>query len=297
MNIQTRHKTMLDHLMPMHLVFGPTSHIQHAGPTLRKLHPNAPLNGQRLLEVFEVMRPKNIVSLGDLFEFTGMKLHLRFRAAPHTQFKAVVAPYDDKSGGVLNLSFGIGVVDAVQNFGLTNADFAPNDLIIEMLYLVEAKSAAMEESHKLNSRLHAARLVAEEKAFSDALTGLRNRRALEQVMDVFLEQDVPFTLIHLDLDHFKAVNDTLGHGAGDAVLREVARILEAETRSDDVVARTGGDEFVLVLRNCVPAPKLEEIANRIIAHLEVPVMHEGHECKISGSMGSVQTKQRPMPRQ
>ena len=288
-------KTMMDHLMPMHLVFGPTGHIQHVGPTLRKLHPNAALVGARVFEVFEVIRPRNVAKIEDMFTATGMKLHLRFRDESRTEFKAVFAPNEDVGGGVLNLSFGIGVMDAIERFDLSNADFAANDLVIEMLYLVEAKSAAMEESHKLNNRLHSARLVAEEKAFSDPLTGLRNRRALDQVMQVFFDNDVAFTLMQIDLDFFKAVNDTYGHGAGDAVLKRVAQVLTLETRTDDIVARIGGDEFVIVFRKGLPDQKLVEVANRIIAQLEIPTEHEGNSCKISASIGTTHSESYSQP--
>ena len=84
---------------------------------------------------------------------------------------------------VVDLSFGNSVVNAVCEFSLTNTDFAPTDLTIEMLYLVGAKSAAMEASRKLNLRLKGAMIVAEEQAFADTLTGLKNRRAFKFIMD------------------------------------------------------------------------------------------------------------------
>ncbi len=80
---------------------------------------------------------------------------------------------------------------------------------------------------------------------SDPLTGLANRRALEAFMAQHAE--APGAVLVVDLDHFKRVNDEHGHGAGDAVLVELARRLERVTRSTDLVARTGGEEFVLVL--------------------------------------------------
>jgi len=295
MTVRFPHETAMDHLMPMHLIFGHTGHIEHLGPTLLKLTQGVDLIGARLLEVFEVSRPRNVSTISDLLGATGMKLHLVMRSDPKTSFKAVVAPNATSQGGILNLSFGIGVVDAVANYNLTSADFAPNDLVIEMLYLVEAKSAAMEESRKLNNRLQDARVIAEKEAQSDGLTGLYNRRALDKILDRFLDLDVPFTLMQLDLDFFKAVNDTMGHAAGDFVLGCVAKILIEETRSDDIVARTGGDEFVLLFRKCMPDIKLEEIAKRIITRLEEP-MHFGSDiCKISASMGSAKTDSYTIP--
>jgi len=90
-----------------------------------------------------------------------------------------------------------------------------------------------------------------EQAFRDPLTGLPNRRAwddaLRRRLDALDQHAQPLCLAILDLDHFKPVNDTQGHDAGDAVLRAVGRGLVASLRTDDFVARLGGDEFGLLL--------------------------------------------------
>ncbi len=286
---------LLDPLMPMHLTVAPTGHVLHVGPTLQKLRPEEALAGQRFLELFEVLRPRQVRSMADVFGIGGMKLHLRFRAEPRTQFKGIVVPLPEQGGAVINLSFGIGVVDAVAHYQLTNADFAPNDLTIEMLYLVEAKSAAMEESRRLNARLQGAMIAAEEKAYTDGLTGLKNRRALDYILDQLIARDMPFALTHLDLDFFKAVNDTLGHAAGDRVLEEVATILTEETRDDDTVARVGGDEFVILYHKAMTPALLEDRAMRIIRRLEIPVPFGDQLCQISGSAGSTVSARYEVP--
>jgi diguanylate cyclase (GGDEF)-like protein len=102
---------------------------------------------------------------------------------------------------------------------------------------------------ELGSRLAAARAVhdAERRAVVDPLTGLRNRRELERMLSrhASLEGPPPGALIYLDLDHFKALNDALGHAAGDAALRHVAGILEEAIRDTDLAARIGGEEFAI----------------------------------------------------
>ena len=133
-----------------------------------------------------------------------------------------------------------------------------------MLYLIEAKSAAMTESRKLNTRLQGAKIAAEEQAYTDTLTGLKNRRAMDHVLSKFIDVGEKFGLMQVDLDFFKAVNDTMGHAAGDHVLLEVAKILVEETRNDDLVARVGGDEFVLLFHKLTDLEQLNDIANRII---------------------------------
>jgi diguanylate cyclase (GGDEF)-like protein len=89
------------------------------------------------------------------------------------------------------------------------------------------------------------------QARKDSLTGLPNRFVFEERIDSLVEQAKrhghPLTLAALDLDHFKAVNDTMGHYAGDQVLKQVASVLQQEIRVTDVLVRMGGDEFLLVL--------------------------------------------------
>ena len=184
------------------------------------------------------------------------------------------------------MSFGFALVDAVGHYALTSADFAATDLTIEMLYLVEAKSAAMDESRALNSRLQGAKIAAEEQAFTDTLTGLKNRRALDHVMARLLAMGEVFSCMHVDLDYFKSINDTLGHAAGDHVLQVVAQVLVAETRAPDTIARVGGDEFVILVHDMDDADALEAIARRIIEKLEEPIPFQGHQCRISGSAGT-----------
>ncbi len=283
--------SMMDVLCPMHVVLDQTGHVTHAGPTLLKLFAETPLIGARFAELFEVKRPRGDGSMRAMTASAGGKMYLRIRNGARVDLKGVLVPLPPGSGpeggALVNLSFGISVVAAVREFGLTGSDFAPTDLAVEMLYLVEAKNAAMEASRTLNLRLQGAMIAAEEQAYTDTLTGLRNRRALDYVLDRQAEMEQDFALIHIDLDFFKAVNDTGGHPAGDHVLCEVARIMVEETRSDDTVARVGGDEFVLALKRLVDPEKVRDIATRVIARLEQPIVYAGQVFRISASAGSV----------
>lgn len=109
------------------------------------------------------------------------------------------------------------------------------------------------ELRVMNRRLEAAREELLQAAITDSLTGCHNRRFLEQVMDRELQRHrrftLPLSLLFIDIDRFKAVNDTLGHDAGDRVLQYVARFLKRHIREADYVFRWGGDEF-LVLISC-----------------------------------------------
>jgi diguanylate cyclase (GGDEF)-like protein/PAS domain S-box-containing protein len=110
-------------------------------------------------------------------------------------------------------------------------------------------------------------------AFHDPLTGLANRRRLEQALRHALEQaedsDGQVALLYLDLDGFKQVNDRGGHEAGDRVLREVAQRLRAGLRQADLVARVGGDEFVLLLPGC-GAGHADRVASKLRQNLRAP---------------------------
>jgi diguanylate cyclase (GGDEF)-like protein len=118
---------------------------------------------------------------------------------------------------------------------------------------------------ELGPRLAAARAVhdAEQRAVVDPLTGLRNRRELDRALAAYTaSRPAPATLLYLDLDHFKRLNDALGHPAGDAALKYVARLLEAAVRDGDLVARIGGEEFAVWLPR-TPLREGLEVAERI----------------------------------
>ena len=275
----------IDQLMPMHLCVSADGNIVSAGSTLAKLFAHTTMLGTSLFALFEIRRPGGVSGMAELTAHAGQRLYLGVIGCTLPALRAIVVPRAKGQGLLLNLSFGIGVIDAVRNHALTAADFAPTDLTVELMYLVEAKSAVMDELRNLNLRLQGAKLAAEEQALTDTLTGLRNRRALEIDLATLARQATPFCLMHIDLDYFKAVNDTLGHAAGDHVLREVAKVLCAETRHGDTVARVGGDEFVVVLPALADAVILHQIALRIINRLCVPMEFDGQTCRIAGSIG------------
>lgn len=277
---------LLDVLCPMHLTIDENGVIGHVGPTIQKLRPKTNFVGVQFMDAFAVMRPRGIDTIAQLWEARHLKLHLEMEGAPPARLKGVLVP-DGQGAGIVNLSFGISILNGVRDYALTNADFAATDLAIEMLYLVEAKSAAMEASRKLNLRLQGAKNVAEEQAYTDTLTGLKNRRALDVLLEQLLAANAAFAVMHIDLDYFKTVNDTLGHAAGDHVLQVVAQVMIEETRGTDTVARVGGDEFTVILPNVSDIDVLERVGRRIIDRIEVPIPFNNALCEISASIGTV----------
>jgi diguanylate cyclase (GGDEF)-like protein/PAS domain S-box-containing protein len=126
------------------------------------------------------------------------------------------------------------------------------------------------------------------QALHDSLTGLPNRSLL---IDRLLHglagsrrRGLQLGVIFLDVDHFKAVNDSLGHGSGDDLLREAASRIAAAIRSDDTVARFGGDEFVIVCDD-ISAIETEEIAERVLETLSRPCLIGGQEMTVTASLG------------
>ncbi|WP_299965733.1 GGDEF domain-containing protein [uncultured Roseobacter sp.] len=289
MDAQTPLRDMLDVLCPMNVIVDADGAICNVGPTALRIFGGYSPVKKSFFDVFEVARPRDITCTQSLRAAAGRKLHLHLHASQKRALKAVAVPGPGPDEITVNLSFGISVIDAVRAHALTAADFAPTDLAIEMLYLMEAKSAAMEASRGLSRRLQSARAQAEQQALTDTLTGLSNRRGLDAMLAEMLAEGEEFALMHVDLDYFKAVNDTLGHAAGDFVLQRVAEILRSEVRSHDTVARTGGDEFVLLLRQVAEPPILDQIALRMIERLTQPIPFEGEDCQISASAGTTLT--------
>nr|WP_295710797.1 EAL domain-containing protein [uncultured Halomonas sp.] len=126
-------------------------------------------------------------------------------------------------------------------------------------------------------------------ATHDVLTGLGNRALFEDRLrhDVELARrhDQQLAVLFIDLDEFKPINDTLGHGIGDQVLISVARRLEREIRPSDTLCRFGGDEFVLLLPDLNSPQQAEEIAGRLLEALAMPYCIDRHELYLTASVG------------
>jgi diguanylate cyclase (GGDEF)-like protein len=161
-----------------------------------------------------------------------------------------------------------------------SADVALNESLLQANRQMDAR----------NAELEAAKARIEHNALHDSLTGLPNRRYL----DDFLGRCAAgcaldgrrLALLHVDLDRFKQINDTLGHAAGDAMLVHASRVLQANVQDDDFVARIGGDEFLLVVRTSgEDDAELALIADRIITQMRQPVAYQGHECRFGLSVG------------
>ncbi len=274
----------------MMLVFDGTGLIDAVGPTIEKIAPG--LVGRSLGDAVRCIHPAIEGRAGAFRAEAGRRLRVELPGemrvadgAVRTVFRGVVTSLPN-GGGLLDLALGADPMPALRRHGLTARDFGVIDPIVDYLYLIEAHGLLLSEFERLSQRLDQARAAAEAAAVTDKLTGLHNRRAMDAyLLRLSRQRGRSFGLMQLDLDYFKSVNDTLGHAAGDRVLEEVAVILREEVRAGDMVARMGGDEFMLVFEDCTDADLLLAIAERMIARLERPIDWEGHDCRISGSFG------------
>jgi diguanylate cyclase (GGDEF)-like protein len=169
------------------------------------------------------------------------------------------------------------------------------DLMRATLQFFAARTEAELHRKRLQSALHreslqrrsaeerAARMVRD--ALHDDLTLLPKRTLfLERLDRALLRDGAPFAVLFLDLDRFKVINDSLGHVAGDSLLREIGRRIRTVLRGNDLAARFGGDEFTVFLEG-VDEPSAVAVATRLERAIEKPVLVEGNEVVVTASVG------------
>jgi diguanylate cyclase (GGDEF)-like protein len=126
-------------------------------------------------------------------------------------------------------------------------------------------------------------------ATHDGLTGLPNRVMFGQLLGLELESarryERKLAVLFIDLDGFKEVNDSLGHAAGDSLLKEMGARLRRALRASDVVARLGGDEFVVLIQEANDPSQVAAVARKLLAAAVRPMDIAGQECRVSASIG------------
>lgn len=171
--------------------------------------------------------------------------------------------------------------------------------ILEEIYFLKKQNSQLinklEEYHKEISKLNVEIKLAKEEANIDFLTSLYNRRSfdrsLNDLIENFYKNRYPFTLILLDVDNFKSINDKYGHLVGDRVLKEIASILRLFLRANTIIARTGGEEFGIILPGVTleNAIKVAERIRNIIENREIKI--DKHTLKVTVSIGVTEVKQ------
>ncbi len=125
----------------------------------------------------------------------------------------------------------------------------------------------------------------------DSMTGVANRRHFQERLELALTRarrsERPLALFYLDIDHFKRINDTLGHGVGDEVINEFSRRLVANVRQQDMVARLGGDEFVILVEDVTQHADVEAVAAKLVVAMHDDVLTSAGRIRITTSVGVV----------
>ena len=155
---------------------------------------------------------------------------------------------------------------------------------------LEASRDALEKAvTERTAELEQAKARAQHLADHDALTGLPNRRLLEdrltQALALSQRNRKQTAVMFIDLDRFKPINDSLGHAAGDVLLREVSQRLVSQLRIGDTICRIGGDEFVVVLPEVKRSSDVAQVAQKVIEQVSQPVVVDGRELAVTCSIG------------
>jgi diguanylate cyclase (GGDEF)-like protein len=161
-------------------------------------------------------------------------------------------------------------------------------VVLIMTLLAHRLRRAMRKQQAMMVQLQASEAQAQHVAFHDVLTGLPNRALLNECIDQALARahcGQPFAILLLDLDRFKNVNDTLGHFAGDALIRDFGNRLINLVGEEDVVARFGGDEFAVVLNKVSGSEEVEALCRRILEEVRQPFDLFGNSAFIGVSIG------------
>ena len=197
-----------------------------------------------------------------------------------------LAPRPEQPAGHVRSSLCVPLVDRDELLGVLNlsapveGDFSEYDLRAVSLFAEQAATAISKARLYERSRRQAEQLA--HAATHDPLTGLANRAALD---DRTRRTGAAETLLFLDLDGFKEVNDRLGHAAGDAVLRAVAERLQGCLRAGDLAARFGGDEFAVLLAGPPDPGRAGQVAARVVRVISEPFSVPGARVTVSASVG------------
>jgi len=234
-------------------------------------------NGQEGLDIYKEKRPDIVIADINMPVMDGLSMAKEIKKIDKCQPVIILSAFDDKQT----------LLEAV-NTGVDSFIPKPMDtnFLFEKLYAVaktlqdrrDAEKARNEELKKLHALAH-----------YDTLTEIPNRLSFDISLNKAIERakrrrgDV--ALFFIDLDNFKDINDAYGHAAGDIVLKSVANHIKKIIRTEDTVARIGGDEFALIVESCTNDEYVEILAKRIIGAISEEIETPNSKIKVSCSIG------------
>jgi len=232
-------------------------------------------SGREALEIFEREHPAIVITDWVMPDLTGIELCQRIRADANAAYTylIILTSHAEKENVVKGLSAGAD--------DYLTKPFHRDELL--------ARVRVGQRLIDLQRQIEAKNRLLEELALTDPLTGLPNRRAIEswatRQLSGAARHGFPFWVVLIDLDHFKNVNDTYGHDAGDTVLKRFAEILKANTRRSDICGRIGGEEFLQVLTHAD-----EQNVRVVLERLRQEFSREnfqlnGHSVSVTASFG------------
>ncbi|MFP5335032.1 MAG: EAL domain-containing protein [Actinomycetes bacterium] len=284
----------LDVAFPFHLVLDEDLCIRQVGTSLRRLCPTVRVGGS-LDASFELVTPKVPATFAGLRSQPRAVFQLRHRANQAVRLRGQVL--HSESEGVLFFIGSPWVTDTASfaALGLSLNDFAVSDPVVDFVLLLQSQAASLTEAATLAGQLHDKTQELTHLAYHDLLTGLPNRMQFLDRLEKAIAERPPgasnLMVLMLDLDGFKAVNDSLGHSAGDELLKVVAQRLRRTARSRDTLARLGGDEFAVLVEwpaSSDDARQAVGIASRALEALRAPVRLPSHSdvvVQVTASIG------------
>ena len=194
-------------------------------------------NGREALDLYAKHGPSIVITDLMMPDYSGLQLCQHIRAEPKGPYTYIIVLTSNQEKENVVKGLAAGADDYLTK------PFDPGELL--------ARMGVGRRIVQLHREIDAKNKQLEEMAHTDPLTGLPNRRAIEEWSKRQLRgaarHGYPLWVVHTDLDGFKEVNDTYGHGAGDEVLKKFGEVLKALTRASDICGRIGGDEFLMVL--------------------------------------------------
>lgn len=256
---------VFDHLFRFRLTVNAEGEVVHVGPSLAKLKPD--LVGRTLAEVIVSHDARVALDERPSQEWTGQLVRMVFDEPRFTLRGEFVGNGNAADGLLFAGSLDPEDGDRLSQLGLQASDFSAADLTIEFSMLKWARDAQVRETKMALGKLERSVELGErllERANTDSLTNIANRALFIERLDMetarCVDQRRPATVMMIDIDRFKSINDLHGHRVGDQLLREVAHRLDEIVGRLGLVARIGGDEFGVL----VAGPDAEEVTERLV---------------------------------